>query len=66
MKINPPATILIICLIIMIALTILGLFTVDGAEDAANQYCEMVYNGHWPDYQQNYDKFCDKDKWNGK
>lgn len=39
---------------------------IDGAEGAANRYCEMVYTGQWPDYQDNYNKFCFKDKWNGK
>lgn len=38
----------------------------DEAGLAANRYCEMVYNGHWPDYQGNYAQFCNKDKWNGK
>ncbi len=39
---------------------------IDNAEEEAEQYCKMVYEGHWPDYQQNYDKFCNGPKWNGK
>lgn len=39
---------------------------IDGAEAQAHLYCKMVYEGQWPDYQQNYHQFCDKDRWNGK
>ena len=31
-------------------------------EDALNQerhYCQMVREGVWPDYQENYDEVCD-------
>ena len=53
---------------VYMAIAMLGKYNkgIDGAEDAANRYCEMVYDGNWPDYQQNYDKFCDGPKWNGK
>ena len=36
------------------------------AELAAHRYCYMVFNGQWPDYQQNYGQFCVAEKWNGK
>ena len=36
------------------------------AELSAHHYCKMVYHGDWPDYQKNYDKFCIRDRWNGK
>ena len=39
---------------------------IDNAEASAEQYCKMVYEGHWPDYQQTFDKFCNGPKWNGK
>ena len=39
---------------------------IDNAGAAAEQYCKMVYEGHWPDYQKTYDKFCNGPKWNGK
>lgn len=59
---------ILVLAIIYFAIAILGKFTkdIDGAEEQANRYCKMVYEGHWPDYQQNYKEFCDGPKWNGK
>lgn len=59
---------IIVIAVVYFAIALLGKFTkdIDGAEDAANRYCEMVYEGNWPDYQQNYKEFCDGPKWNGK
>jgi len=38
----------------------------DGAEMEAQRYCKMVYEGHWPDFNNNYDQFCDGPNWNGR
>lgn len=56
----------LLCLALGVLALILKSGDIDGAEAAANRYCQMVYTGQWPDYQQNYEQFCNKDKWNGK
>lgn len=38
----------------------------DSAEMEAQRYCKMVHDGHWPDYREAYDKFCNGPHWNGK
>jgi len=39
---------------------------IDSAEIEAQRYCQMVYEGNWPDFNNNYDQFCDGPNWNGK
>lgn len=61
--------VIIVIVVVYLAIAALGKFTkgdIDGAEANAHRYCKMVYEGQWPDYQQNYLQFCDKDRWNGK
>lgn len=60
-----------ICILIVLFLGCIRYLTdfledIDSAEANAQKYCKMVYEGHWPDYQQTYDKFCNGPKWNGK
>lgn len=38
----------------------------DSAEMEAQRYCKMVSEGTWPDFNNNYDQFCDGPNWNGK
>ena len=59
---------IVIIAVVYFAIAMLGKFTkdIDGVEANAHRYCKMVYEGQWPDYQQNYQQFCNKDRWNGK
>lgn len=51
----------------MLSLYLIGVqIDIDNAEAEANLYCKNVHAGVWPDYEQQYEKFCDGPKWNGK
>lgn len=49
----------------LLALAVLALMYFAGALDdageerrQAEEYCDMVYRGAWPDYEQTYQEFC--------
>lgn len=42
----------------ILLLGIVGKMDADDAEMQADQYCDMVYRGLWPDYQRSYHENC--------
>lgn len=69
MKLYAVGIYLILLIVVLLVISLLMSKShkgIDGAEESAEQYCKMVYEGHWPDYQETYDKFCNGPKWNGK
>lgn len=43
---------------LLVLFGIVGRMDADDAESQADYYCQMVYSGHWPDYERTYHENC--------
>lgn len=62
----------ILCVLLVFALAAivgyaLPLRDIDGAQAEAERYCQMVHQGHWPDFHHDYKLYCTSEgHWNGQ